>query len=70
MEISGHKINNSSLGWTLAKCVRDQVTYLEKLGVVFDKNEAGEMTPFTPWARSIPAWSIASPGPAQRACCS
>lgn len=42
MEISGHKINNSSLGWTLAKCVRDQVTYLEKLGVVFDKNEAGE----------------------------
>lgn len=42
MEISGHKINNSSLGWTLAKCVRDQVSYLESLGVVFDKNKNGE----------------------------
>ena len=41
MEISGHKINSSSLGWTLAKCVKDQVSYLENLGVVFDKNEDG-----------------------------
>ena len=41
-EISAHGINNSSLGWALTNNVRDQVTYLESIGVVFDKNEKGE----------------------------
>lgn len=40
-EISAHGINNSSLGWTLTNNVRDQVTYLEKLGIQFDKTEDG-----------------------------